>query len=115
MPDHKPLRPIEFQILLVLADGAAHGYAIMLETERRTGGATRVEPGTLYRALRRLTDNGLIGEAGQRPGSDGDDERRRYFALTDRGRAVAVAEARRLARLVAEARASRLLQQGDKP
>jgi DNA-binding PadR family transcriptional regulator len=115
MSTQKPLRPVEFQILLVLSDGDAHGYAIMLEAERRTGGEMRLEPGTLYRALRRLTDAGMITEVGHRPAPEVDDERRRYFALTDRGRAVAVAEAKRLARLVAEARTSRLLEHGDLP
>jgi DNA-binding PadR family transcriptional regulator len=104
-----PLRPVEFQILLVLADGEAHGYSIIRETETRTDGEMKLEPGTLYRALQRLTRDGLIREAERRPAPEMDDQRRRYFGLTDAGREVAAAEARRMARLVEEARAADLL------
>jgi DNA-binding PadR family transcriptional regulator len=100
---------VEFQILLVLADGEAHGYSIIRETETRTDGEMRLEPGTLYRALQRLTRDGLIREAERRPAPELDDQRRRYFSLTDEGREVAAAEARRMARLVEEARAADLL------
>lgn len=105
----RPLRPVEFQILLVLAEGEAHGYSIIRETEARTGGEMRLEPGTLYRALQRLTQQGLIRESDRRPAPDLDDQRRRYFGLTDAGREAAGAEARRMARLVEEARAADLL------
>jgi DNA-binding PadR family transcriptional regulator len=106
---YTPLRPVEFQILLVLAGGDAHGYAIIRETEARTGGELKLEPGTLYRALQRLTQEGLIRESNRRPVPEMDDQRRRYFAITAAGRKVAAAEARRMARLVEEARASDLL------
>ena len=106
---HIPLRPIEFQILLVLASGDAHGYSIIRETESRTNGELRLEPGTLYRALQRLTQEGLIRESNRRPVPELDDQRRRYFAITAAGREVAAAAARRMARLVEEARASDLL------
>jgi DNA-binding PadR family transcriptional regulator len=101
------LRPIEFEILLTLAAGERHGYAIIQETERRTDGQVRLETATLYRALKRLVDIGYVAPTDPRPG--GGDERRRYYALTATGRRVAVAEAGRLARLVASARAARLI------
>ena len=104
-----PLRPVEFQVLLVLADGDLHGYGIIRETERRTEGELILEPGTLYRALRRMVAAGLVNEAARKPVSDSDDERRRYFAITELGRKVAAAEATRMERLVAAARHSALL------
>jgi len=114
---HMPLRPIEFQILLALADEDRHGYAIMQEVARVTDGALALEAGTLYRALHRMLADGWIAEAGRRAAADprararrGDhDERRRYYRLTAAGRRVATEEAERLARLVTAARACRLL------
>lgn len=102
-----PLRPIEFEILLTLAGGERHGYAIIQETDRRTDGQVQLETATLYRALKRLVDIGYVTPAEHRPGHD--DERRRYYALTAQGRRAAGAEASRLARLVASARAARLI------
>ena len=104
-----PLRPVEFQIMLVLADGESHGYGIMQSAERRTDGRMILEPGTLYRALRRLTGSGLIEESARRPVAQLDDERRRYYKLTTLGRRVAAAEAERMERLVAAARQSALI------
>ncbi len=104
-----PLRPVEFQILLVLARGEAHGYAIMQATLRDTDDRMRLEPGTLYRALKRMSDKRLIEKSERRPVADLDDERRRYFKLTRLGRRVAGAEAGRLEKLVLAARASALL------
>lgn len=106
-PDPAPLRPVEFEILLSLAPGDRHGYGIIQETEARTGGAVRLETGTLYRALRRLVDAGLVKPSG--PRVDAADERRRNYTITARGRAVAATEAARMARLVASARAVHLL------
>jgi DNA-binding PadR family transcriptional regulator len=103
-----PLRPVEFQILLILAEQPSHGYSIIRETERRTGGKVRLQPGTLYRAIQRLEDEGLIVEVEDPPERDSDDPRRRYFTLTDQGRVVASEEAGRLAALVEEARAAGL-------
>jgi DNA-binding PadR family transcriptional regulator len=103
-----PLRPVEFQILVILADQPAHGYAIIQETARRTGGKVRLQPGTLYRAIQRLEDAGLIDEVDDPPERDSIDPRRRYFTLTEQGRAVAGEEAGRLAALVDEARAAGL-------
>ena len=104
-----PLSPQEFQILLSLADGDRHGYGIMQEVEGRTGGAMRLGPGTLYGAIKRMRGPGLIAEAEELVDSD---ERRRYYRLTALGRAVAVAEAARLAALVEAARGKRLLPEG---
>jgi DNA-binding PadR family transcriptional regulator len=104
-----PLTPAIFHILLVLADGRAHGYAIMQEIERFTRGAVTLGPGTLYRSLQRMAAEGLIQEYKIHADSDEDDERRRYFRLTRFGRDVARKEAERLATLVAAARCSGLL------
>jgi DNA-binding PadR family transcriptional regulator len=104
-----PLRPVEFEILLVLTGGDAHGYAIIKEAESRVDGLSRIETGTLYRALRRLAAEGLVEPAEEKPAADMDDERRRYFAITPFGREVAAAEARRLATQVDAARSRALL------
>ena len=106
-----PLRPVEFEILLVLADGDHHGYAIIQQTAERTEGRMKLETGTLYRALRRLSNDGLVQPSGKRPAPDLDDERRRYFAITPLGRKVAAAEAHRMASLVDAARARSLIRQ----
>jgi DNA-binding PadR family transcriptional regulator len=100
-----PLTPVAFEILLALAEGGRHGYDIMLEIERRTGGRISLNPGTLYRALDRLVEQGLLDAAFQRVG----EERRRLFSLSTLGSAVAAAEAGRLADQVRAARAVRLL------
>lgn len=107
--DLLPLRPVEFEILLTLAPGERHGYAIIQETEARSGGAVRLETGTLYRALQRLVQGGLVTPVERRARDAGDDERRRYYALTPAGRAAAAAEATRMARLVAAAQAAQLI------
>ncbi len=104
-----PLRPVEFEILLVLTGGDAHGYAIIKEAESRANDVQRIETGTLYRALRRLTAEGLVKPADEKPAEDMGDERRRYFTLTALGREVAAAEARRLASQVDAARSRALL------
>lgn len=99
-----PLTPAMFQVLVALADGEKHGYAVIKEVARRTDGQVRLRSATLYTVLRRFVDDGLIRETAARPDPALDDERRRYYALTDRGRAVAVAEARRMAHTLAQAR-----------
>src|SRR5262245_51307077 len=104
-----PLTPAMFEILVALADGERHGYAIMQEVDARTEGKTRLGPGTLYRSIQRLIEDGLITESGERPALEMDDERRRYYRITDFGYRVAVAEAQRLAELVATAQAKKLL------
>jgi DNA-binding PadR family transcriptional regulator len=104
-----PLTPAVFHILLALSGVERHGYAIMREIEASTRGQLRVGPGTLYRSIKQMLAQGLIAETEERPDPALDDERRRYYRLTDFGQRVAQAEARRLARLVAQARAKRLL------
>lgn len=104
-----PLSPPEFQILLALAAGEKHGYAIMQEVEARTGGRTRLGPGTLYGAIKRMLRGALIEEAEERPDPHLDSQRRRYYRLTDAGRRMAVAEAERMAELVREAYDKQLL------
>ena len=104
-----PLTPVAFEIMLALADGEQHGYSIMREVERRSNGAVTLHPGTLYRALARLLESGLIAELDERPDPQHDDERRRYYQLTERGIAVARAEAERLNSQLSAARARRLL------
>lgn len=100
-----PLTPAVFHILLALADRDRHGYGIILDIASRTGGALRLGTGTLYTAISRLLEQGLIEDSDERPAEDQDDERRRYYRLTPFGRDVANAEARRLAALVRMARA----------
>jgi DNA-binding PadR family transcriptional regulator len=104
-----PLSPVAFEILLALADGERHGYSVLQEIESRTGGAISLNAGTLYRALARLLEHSLIEELDDPPDAASTDERRRYYRLTSRGVAVARAEASRLERQVAAARARRLL------
>ena len=104
-----PLTPVAFEILLALADGEQHGYSVMREVERRSAGSVVLHPGTLYRALARLLESGLIEELDERPAPGQDDERRRYYQLTATGIAVARAEAERLAGQLAAARQRKLL------
>ncbi len=103
------LRPVEFQVLLSLADAERHGYAIMQDTAERTDGVLRLDPGTLYRALERMRKAGLVAESPRRRDPAADDERRRYYRITTLGRRAARAEMRRLEDLLRAARQSRLL------
>ena len=95
-----PLTPAVLNILLALADDELHGYAIMREVSERTGGSMRLGPTTLYRSIKQMLQKGWVEESGERPDPELDDERRRYYRLTDFGRRVAVAEVRRLEMLV---------------
>ena len=104
-----PLKPVLFWVLLVLVDGASHGYGILKEIEARTNGAIQLEPGNLYRFLRRLLDDGLIHEPEEARDSDAD-SRRRYYDLTPLGRAVVRAEAERMQELVLAAQARDLIE-----
>ena len=106
------MRPIEFQILLTLATGERHGYAIIQDIEARSDGAIAVATGTLYRALQRLVEDGLVRPTEPRRAPPTDDERRRFYAITAEGRRAATVEARRMAELVAAARAARLMPEG---
>ena len=109
-PDaHLPLTPASFHILLALADGEKHGYAIMQEVAALTGGQLKLGPGTLYGAIKRLLADDWIAESDERPAPELDDERRRYYRLTDLGQRVVRAEAARLARLVDAARSKKLV------
>ena len=104
------MRPIEFEILLSLSGGTRHGYAIIQDIEARGDGAVQVETGTLYRALQRLVEHGLVSPAAEpREAAADGGERRRYYAITQHGRRAASAEAYRMAALVDRARAARLI------
>jgi DNA-binding PadR family transcriptional regulator len=109
-----PMQPAAFHILLALADGERHGYAIMTEVEQLSDGALRIGPGTLYGSIKRLLGDGLIEESDARPDPDLDDQRRRYYKLTAAGHTALSAEATRLARLTAIA-AQRNLVRGGTP
>src|SRR5215212_9096602 len=101
--DLLPLTPVALNVLLALADGERHGYGIMLEVRERTGGRVRLGPGTLYGAIKRLKEGGVIEESGERPDPKADDERR-YYRLTVFGGEVLAAEVERLDGLVRAAR-----------
>jgi DNA-binding PadR family transcriptional regulator len=107
--DFLPLTEAMFHILLALADRERHGYRIMQEVDERTEGKVRLGPGTLYGSIKRMLSSGLVEEADERPDPEMDDERRRYYRLTDFGYRVATAEAQRLERLVRSARTKKLL------
>jgi DNA-binding PadR family transcriptional regulator len=104
-----PLPRDTFHILVSLADHERHGYSVMQDVAERTDGALRFSPSSLYASIKRLLGQGLIEELAERPDPEHDDERRRYYRLTPLGRRVAMAEARRLDRLLADARATGLL------
>jgi DNA-binding PadR family transcriptional regulator len=104
-----PLTTAEFEILLALVDEQRHGYAIMQDVCDRTAGQVRLLPGTLYRAITRMVDSGLIEIADERPDPELDDERRRYYKLAALGRRVLEAEVTRLSDQVNAARAKKLL------
>ena len=99
-----PLTPAVLDIMVALGDEELHGYAIMQEVRRRTAGKRRLAPGTLYRSLKQMEERGWVVEAEERPDPSLDDERRRYYQLTDLGRRVALAEVERLEGLVDAAR-----------
>jgi DNA-binding PadR family transcriptional regulator len=110
----KPLSLPVIHILLALSEGAAHGYAIKQAVEDRTGGSIRLGPGTLYEAIARLQDAGLIAEhnpRGEEP-ANGQQAQRRYYALTDRGWDVLRDELRQLNAIVDAARANPRLRKG---
>lgn len=104
-----PLTPAIFQIMLALIEGERHGYAIMQAVAQQTGGAMKLGPGTLYGAIKRMLEDGWIVEVEARPDPALDDERRRYYRLTDIGQRIARAEAERLAQIVTLARTKGLL------
>lgn len=99
-----PLTVPVYYILLALTDGERHGYGIITEVEARTGGSVRLRTGTLYNAVRRMLEQGLIEESDERPDPAMDDERRRYYRISAFGREVLQAEAARLEQMVSLAR-----------
>ncbi|MEK6256262.1 MAG: PadR family transcriptional regulator [Chloroflexota bacterium] len=104
-----PLTPAVFHILLALSDQNRHGYGIMKEVELRTEGRMLLKPGTLYQAIKRLLDAGLIEKADEKTDAEINDERRRYYSLSGAGKAVMSAEAERLELLVQLARSKHVL------
>jgi len=99
-----PLPAATFHILLAVSDEDRHGYAIIQDVAARTGGELKLSAGTLYRSIQRMLEQGLIVEPRERPEPEMDDERRRYYRITELGRRVAEAEARRMAQLLRMAR-----------
>ena len=104
-----PLPTAVFHILVALADRDRHGYSIMQDVDARTASKVRLSAGTLYTAIRRMLEQGLIEELRDSPDPGNADERRRYYRLTRLGREVAAAEARRFSELLEQARATRLI------
>lgn len=104
-----PLQPAVFHILVALADRDRHGYAIMQDVASRTTGKVHLSAGTLYSSIRRMLEQGLIEELRDSPDPESQDERRRYYRLTQWGRTVAHAEARRLDDLLSQARQTGLI------
>jgi DNA-binding PadR family transcriptional regulator len=96
-----------FHILIALADGDRHGYAIMQDVAERTGGKLKMSPGTLYGSIKKMLEDGLIEEIEERPLA-GDDERRRYYRITTMGRRAAGTEMERLSQLLNQAYATSL-------
>lgn len=103
-----PLKPVDLLLLLALVDQEQHGYALARELATRTDGIVRLEPGNLYRVIKRLVDDGLIDVSSRRPVAELDDERRRYYRITALGARVAALEVQRLRSLLAS-RAARSL------
>jgi DNA-binding PadR family transcriptional regulator len=104
-----PLTPAVFHILLALSDGEKHGYAIMREVQNSTNGRVSMGPGTLYGAIKRLLNSGLIAETAERPDPALNDSRRRYYKLSAQGQEVLAAETERLMEMVDSARRKNVL------
>jgi DNA-binding PadR family transcriptional regulator len=104
-----PLTPAVFHVLVALADEDRHGYAIIKHVAARSDGRVTLGTGTLYGIVKRLLADGLVVESKRRPAAAIDDERRRYYRLTDFGRQVMTAETERLEAMVSAARATRAL------
>lgn len=110
--DWLPLSPAVFHILLALADGEMHGYAVMREVERSTGGTVRMGPGTLYGTIKKLLADELVEETDERPDPGMDDERRRYYKLTGLGGRVLNLELSRLRAILRSATGKKWVQPG---
>ena len=107
--DMPPLTPAVFHVLLALADGERHGYAIMQEVAASTAGRIKMGPGTLYGTIKRLLEARMIEESDERPDPGLDDERRRYYRITALGQRAVRAEALRYAEMAELARRKRLI------
>lgn len=111
-PDPETLLPLQtatFHILVALADRDRHGYSIMQDITERTDGKVRLSAATLYSSIRRMLEQGLVKELRESPDPDCADERRRYYGVTEFGRRVAMAEARRLTSMLSQARETGLI------
>jgi DNA-binding PadR family transcriptional regulator len=95
-----PLKPVDLELLIALADEERHGYGLVQTIAARTGGLLTLDPGNLYRVIKRLLADGLVADAGQRNAADADGERRRFYRLTPLGGRVLAAELERLRALV---------------
>lgn len=104
-----PLTPAAFHVLVALADGDLHGYAVIKEVSTRTAGRVELGTGTLYGIIKRLLAEGLVVESKRRPAAAHDDERRRYYRLTPFGKLVVIAETKRLQAMVDAAKATQML------
>jgi DNA-binding PadR family transcriptional regulator len=100
-----PLKPADYFILFVLLDGERHGYWMAKEIERLSDGRVRLEAGNLYRSLRRMMKSGWVRQAERRPAAESDDERRRYYDITDLGQQIVRAEVERMRAVVEMAEA----------
>ena len=107
--DYLPLTPSEFHVLLTLAEGEKHGYAIHKDVLHQTDSRVGLSTGTLYAILRRLLSEGMIEKASRRPAPDREDERRRYYRLSRFGKEVAAAELAEMEKHLSTARARNLL------
>lgn len=108
----QPLTPAVFHILLALVDEDRHGYGIMKDVEFRTEGRVLLKPGTLYQAIKRLLEAGLIEAADEKIDADLNDERRRYYHLTGLGQNVLNEEVLRLKQMIQLARTKHVLGAG---
>ena len=104
-----PLNPRDYLVLFSLTEGERHGYGIVKDIERESGGSVRVDPANLYRTLKRMISTGLVTEAESHPSPESGAERRRYYRITPFGQEVVKLEAARLAALTAAARSRHLL------
>jgi DNA-binding PadR family transcriptional regulator len=115
-----PLTPLAYQVLLALADRERHGYGIIREVDDRTDGMVRIRTGTLYTMLQRLLDEQLVRHTdppsaqGDGSGQRREDERRKYYALTDLGRDVLAAETRRMEALIGHAHRKQVFNRSNK-
>jgi len=108
-----PVNPRDFLILFSLVDGERHGYGVLKHVSEESEGRIRLDPANLYRSLKRLMKDGLVVESEKRPAADLDDERRRYYTLTNLGTQVVVAEATRLSKLADAARSRNLVGESE--